>query len=133
MPHSKIDTPMARILVAEDEPAVRAFVARALSQSGHNVTVATDGSEAARELDLARKVQMPFDLLLTDIVMPGMDGIALALLAARDAPDMKIILMTGFADQKERAHRLDAIIEEVLLKPFEMKELLACVSAVLEG
>ena len=124
---------MARILVAEDEPAVRAFVARALSQSGHNVTVATDGSEAARELDLARKVQMPFDLLLTDIVMPGMDGIALALLAARDAPDMKIILMTGFADQKERAHRLDAIIEEVLLKPFEMKELLACVSAVLEG
>ena len=64
-----------------------------------------------------------FDLLLTDIRMPIMDGIALALAAARDFPDLTILLMTGYADQRERAHGLDAIIHDVIAKPFSVASL----------
>lgn len=124
---------MARVLVAEDEPAVRAFVERALGQAGHDVTVAADGSEALQKLEGAAQSGEAFDLLLTDIVMPAMDGIALALRAARDAPEMKILLMTGFADQRERAHRLETIIVDVLSKPFTLDELVAKVSAALDA
>ena len=124
---------MARVLVAEDEPAVRAFVERALGQAGHDVTVAADGSEALQKLEGAVQSGEAFDLLLTDIVMPAMDGIALALRAARDAPEMKILLMTGFADQRERAHRLETIIVDVLSKPFTLDELVAKVSAALDA
>jgi two-component system cell cycle response regulator CpdR len=64
-----------------------------------------------------------FDLLLTDIKMPVMDGIALALAAARDYPDLIIMLMTGFADQRERASGLDALIHDILTKPFAVADL----------
>ena len=74
---------MARILIAEDEEGIRSLVARALSQDGHAVTTANDGAEA---LDLLTREQGAFELLLTDIRMPIMDGIALALAAARDHP-----------------------------------------------
>ena len=61
-----------------------------------------------------------FELLLTDIRMPVMDGIALALAAARDIPALTILLMTGYADQRERAHGLDALIHDVVAKPFTL-------------
>ena len=64
-------------------------------------------------------------------MMPVMDGIALALRASRDAPDMHIILMTGFADQRERAHQLEKIIDDVVLKPFTLADLKDRVAAVL--
>jgi two-component system, cell cycle response regulator CpdR len=69
--------------------------------------------------------------LLTDIKMPVMDGIALALAAARDFPNLTILLMTGFADQRERAHGLDAIIHDVITKPFSVAGIRAAVSAAL--
>jgi CheY-like chemotaxis protein len=72
-----------------------------------------------------------FDLLLTDIRMPVMDGIALALAAARDFPDLTILLMTGYADQRERAQGLDALIHDVLAKPFTLAMLRAAVSEAL--
>jgi two-component system, cell cycle response regulator CpdR len=87
---------MARILIAEDEEGLRSLVARALSQDGHAVVTANDGAEA---LDLLTRAQGAFELLLTDIRMPIMDGIALALAAARDHPHVAILLMTGFADR----------------------------------
>jgi two-component system, cell cycle response regulator CpdR len=62
-------------------------------------------------------------LLLTDIRMPVMDGIALALSAARDHPDLTVLLMTAFADQRERAHGLDALIHDVITKPFSVPEI----------
>ena len=62
-------------------------------------------------------------VLLTDIKMPVMDGIALALAAARDYPDLIILLMTGFADQRERASGLDALIHDILTKPFAVADL----------
>ncbi len=108
---------MARILIAEDEEALRGFIARALMQDGHAVTTANDGAEA---LDQLARERGAFELLLTDIRMPVMDGIALALAAARDHPKVTILLMTGFADQRERAHGLDALIHDVITKPFSL-------------
>jgi two-component system cell cycle response regulator CpdR len=124
---------MARILVVEDEPDVRTFVTRALRGAGHDVDAAGDGRPARETLSQARAAGRPFDLLLTDILMPVMDGVSLALLAARDAPSLRIMLMTGYSDQRERAHGLDAIIHDILLKPFTLDELVARVAAVLDG
>jgi two-component system, cell cycle response regulator CpdR len=111
---------MARILIAEDEEALRALCARALAIDGHEVKTACDGGDA---LDLIAREEGRFDLLLTDIRMPIMDGIALALAAARDYPALTILLMTGYADQRERAHGLDAIIHDVISKPFSVATL----------
>jgi two-component system, cell cycle response regulator CpdR len=108
---------VAGILIAEDEEALRGFIARALMQDGHKVTTASDGAEA---LDLLARGREPFELLLTDIRMPIMDGIALALAVARDHPRITVLLMTGFADQRERAHGLDALIHDVITKPFSL-------------
>jgi CheY-like chemotaxis protein len=91
--------------------------ARALSTAGHDVKTACDGSDA---LDLLQREAGRFDLLLTDIRMPIMDGIALSLAAVRDFPDLTILLMTGYADQRERAHGLDAIVHDVIPKPFTL-------------
>jgi CheY-like chemotaxis protein len=108
---------MARILIAEDEEAIRALVARALMESGHDVITAADGGAA---LETLAREGGRFDLLLTDIKMPVMDGIALALATARDHPNVVILLMTGYADQRERAHGLDALIHDVITKPFSL-------------
>lgn len=121
---------MARILVAEDDPSVRAFVVSALTMKGHEVVAEEDGGLAAETLDAE---QGRFDLLLSDIKMPIMDGIALALHAASSFPDLTIVLMTGFADQRERAHGLDALIYDVITKPFTLVELLQKVEDALEG
>ena len=119
---------MARILIAEDEEALRALVVRALTEAGHMVTAAADGGEA---LDILARENGAFDLLLTDIRMPVMDGIALALAAARDFPTLPVLLMTGYADQRERALGLDALIEGVIAKPFTLAELRSEVADVL--
>jgi len=119
---------MARILLAEDEEALRAFVMRALTQDGHEVVAAADGAEA---LEVLSRDQKDFDLLLTDIRMPIMDGIALALAAARDHPDLIILLMTGYADQRERAHGLDALIHDVINKPFSLADIKSAVNEAL--
>jgi two-component system, cell cycle response regulator CpdR len=119
---------MARILIAEDEDALRNFIARALTQDGHEVLTAPDGAEA---LDLLTRDGGRFDLLLADIRMPVMDGIALALAVARDYPAVIILLMTGYADQRERAHGLDALIHDVITKPFTLAEIRAAVKEAL--
>jgi CheY-like chemotaxis protein len=118
---------MARILIAEDEEPLRSLLRRALTEAGHEVSAAADGAEA---LDLLG-ARGRFDLLLSDIKMPVMDGIALALAAARDYPDLGILLMTGYADQRERAHGLDALIVDVIQKPFTLGEIRAAVAAAL--
>ncbi len=105
---------MARILVAEDDPSVRAFVVSALTMKGHEVVAEEDGGLAAETVDAE---EGRFDLLLSDIKMPVMDGIALALHVAARFPSLTILLMTGFADQRERAHGLDALIYDVIPNP----------------
>jgi CheY-like chemotaxis protein len=116
---------MARILLAEDDEPVRGFVKRALELDGHQVTAEVDGAAA---LDRLVSEEGRFDLVLSDIRMPVMDGIALALAAARDFPRLPILLMTGYADQRERAHDLAAIIEDVITKPFSLVEIRAAVT-----
>ena len=118
---------MARILLAEDEETLRAMLVRAFAND-HEVTAASDGAEA---LDKLNEAQGEFDLLLTDIRMPLMDGIALALAAARDYPKLTILMMTGFADQRERAHGLDALIHDVVTKPFSLAQIRGAVDGAL--
>jgi len=119
---------VARILIAEDDEPVRAIVKRALELDGHVIETEADGAAA---LDRLMIEGGRFDLLLSDIRMPMMDGIALALSAAGSFPDLPILLMTGYADQRERAHDLVAIIEDVVTKPFSVAEIRAAVAAVL--
>ena len=119
---------MARILIAEDEEPLRALTARALTDLGPEVLTAIDGADA---LDIITREAGRFDLLLTDIRMPLMDGIALALATARDHPSIIILLMTAFADQRERAANLDALIQDVVLKPFTLAEIKTAVTDAL--
>ncbi|HEY0331829.1 MAG TPA: response regulator [Rhodopseudomonas sp.] len=119
---------MARLLIADDEESMRLMVARALALDGHVIVTARDGGEA---LEILTHGAGRFELLLTDIKMPIMDGIALALAAAREFPDLTILLMTGFADQRERVSGLDAIVHSVIAKPFSVAEIRAAVAEAL--
>jgi len=119
---------LARILIAEDEDAIRGLLARALLQHGHDVMTASDGAQA---LDVLVREQGAFELLLTDIRMPVMDGIALALAVARAHPDIVILLMTGYADQRERAAGLNVLIHDVITKPFTLATIRAAVDEAL--
>jgi two-component system cell cycle response regulator CpdR len=119
---------MPRVLIADDEDSMRTLVARAIAMDGHHTVTAQDGAEA---LEILNRDQGAFDLLLTDIQMPVMDGIALALAAARDFPDLTILLMTGFADQRERASGLNAIAHDVITKPFSVADIRAAVAGAL--
>ena len=109
---------MARILIAEDDVAVQSFVTRALVHRGHEVTPVDDGVQALEALGGGS-----FDLLITDIVMPGLDGIGLALKVARDYPDLPVLLMTGYSAERQRAHNLEELICQVVTKPFSLKEI----------
>jgi two-component system, cell cycle response regulator CpdR len=119
---------MARVLIADDEESMRTLVARAIAMDGHDTTTAEDGAEA---LEILTSENGAFDLLLTDIQMPIMDGIALALSAARDFPELTILLMTGFAHQRERASNLSAIAHDVITKPFSVADIRTAVADAL--
>jgi two-component system, cell cycle response regulator CpdR len=119
---------MPRVLIADDEASMRTLVARAIAMDGHETVTAQDGAEA---LEILAREGGAFDLLLTDIQMPIMDGIALALSAARDFPRLTILLMTGFADQRERASNLNAIAHDVITKPFSIADIHSAVADAL--
>ena len=119
---------MAKILIVEDDESVRSFASRALASAGHATDTAGDGEEG-----LARIAEAGggYDLVLSDIRMPAMDGIEMADKAARAYPGLKVMLMTGFADQRERASELDGTVLGVLQKPFTLAEMRACVERCL--
>ncbi|MDH4413479.1 MAG: response regulator [Rhizobium sp.] len=119
---------MARILITEDEDSLRSFVARALRLDGHETHEAADGAEGLEKLS-----EGAFDLLLSDIRMPVMDGIELAHRAHSDFPDMKILLMTGYAEQRERADDLSVKIVDVVSKPFALPDIRKAVAMALAG
>jgi CheY-like chemotaxis protein len=121
---------MPRVLIADDEDSMRTLVARAIAMDGHDTVTAQDGAEA---LEILTREQGAFDLLLTDIQMPIMDGIALALSAARDFPRLTILLMTGFADQRERASNLSAIAHDVITTPFSVADIRTAVADALSA
>jgi len=121
---------MARILVAEDDAGVRLLVTRALRLEGHSVTAVEDGEYALEQLI---EHDGAFDLLLSDIRMPAMTGIELAHAAHRNWPELTILLMTGYAEQREAAEDLMQIVVGVVDKPFTLTEIRARVAEALGG
>lgn len=117
---------MARILLADDDKGSRDLVRRALELDGHNVTTADDGSEAQSTLG-----SDGFDLLVTDVQMPGLDGISLARDALSRFPAIRIVLMSAYADGLDSAAPLISSGARVLVKPFAIDRIRAEVRAAL--
>lgn len=108
---------MIRILLAEDEDAMRTYLARALENAGYEVIAVDRGTAAIPLLEMGE-----FDLLLSDIVMPEMDGIELAQRCAEISPKTKVMFITGFAAVTLKASR-EAPQAKVLSKPFHLRDL----------
>lgn len=119
---------MARILLAEDTPATCEMVRHALTSDGHSVVVTQDGSEA---LEHVQALSEPFDLLISDVDMPGLDGVGLVEKALKARPGLKVILMSGFAAGLERADHLRPHTGGILSKPFTLDQIRAAVRKAL--
>lgn len=122
------ETIVASVLVAEDNPAVREFIVRSLQSIGCQVTAVSDGQAA---LDVLARSK--FDVLVADIVMPNMDGIALALKAARIVPDLRIVLISGYAQERMRAHNMEVLAHKIIPKPFSLEEICQAVKDALDA
>lgn len=120
---------MANILIVEDDASVRALAARALEASGHVVSLAEDGEQGLQRICEA---EGGYDLVVSDIRMPAMDGIEMATAAAGRYPGLRILLVTGYADQRERAAGLDRIIVDVVQKPFTLAQIRQKVAEALD-
>ncbi len=118
------------ILLVEDEEAVRSFAARALRMRGYNVIEASGGEEA---LEHVRAAKTEIHLLITDVVMPNMDGPTLVRTVKRIRPDMQVIFMSGYAEEAFRRNDEKAEDLHFLPKPFGLKQLAAKVKEVLSG
>ena len=110
---------MTRILLAEDDDSLRGFLARALERAGYEVTVCADGEEAVAALENT------YDLLLTDIVMPGVDGIEVARQAAARQRQLRIMFITGFAAGDLAAANQAPAGAKVLSKPVHLREIVS--------
>lgn len=119
---------MAKLLIAEDEAPLRELLVRGLTASGHEVTAVADGIEALHALE-----DDAFDLLISDIMMPELDGVSLALKVAKEWPGLPIVLMTGFADQQARARNLNALVQRVVAKPFSLEDLARIIDDTLKA
>lgn len=117
---------MQTILLAEDDDSMRRFLARALEKAGYHVVAYSNGADAYEGLR-----HTPFELLLTDIVMPEMDGIELAKRAALMHPEMKIMFITGFAAVALQPHADTPKDARVLSKPIHLKDLVREVDRML--
>lgn len=115
---------MLRILLAEDDQAMRTYLARALQNAGYDVVAVDRGTDALPHLRHEH-----FDLLLSDIVMPEMDGIELAQRCAQLSPSTKVMFITGFAGVSLRAAR-EAPHAKILSKPFHLRDLVIEVQRV---
>ena len=118
---------MARILLAEDDAAMRQYLVRALEKSGYQVVSVDRGTAAIPHLEVGG-----FDLLLTDIVMPEMDGIELAQKAAIICPDIRVMFITGFSAVSLRAGQA-VPNSRVLSKPFHLRDLVLEVDRIFQG
>ncbi|PJB69033.1 MAG: response regulator [Alphaproteobacteria bacterium CG_4_9_14_3_um_filter_47_13] len=119
---------MAKILIAEDDSSMRHFLAMALERAGHDVNSCEDGLSALRVLEAEGQ---DFDLLLADIVMPGMDGIELSQKASKISDHLKIMFITGFAGVALGNRNPGHEKARVLSKPFHLKELVDQVEELL--
>jgi two-component system cell cycle sensor histidine kinase/response regulator CckA len=118
------------ILVAEDEDSVRAVTTAALASRGYNVLAAADGESA---LVLARQFPHPIDLLLTDVVMPGINGRELAELLYRERPDIRVLFASGYTDDASLLHGIRTDELSFLQKPFSPADLARRVRSLLDA
>lgn len=118
---------MAQILLAEDDTSMLSFLQMALERGGHSVKTAENGTQALEIL----KTDQEFDLLLTDIVMPGIDGIELSQKAADLRPGLKIMFITGFSAVAIGRKDFDNENEKILSKPFHLNDLVKQVDTLL--
>jgi two-component system, cell cycle response regulator CpdR len=125
-PSFPAEVSVARILLAEDDESMRGFLERALRRAGHEVAAFANGEEAFARLQIE-----PFSLLLTDIVMPRMDGIELARRASEIDPKLKIMFITGFAAVTLNSDQAAPKDARVLSKPFHLKDLVREVDRLL--
>ena len=120
----------SNILLADDDPAMRSFISTALKRAGHNVTEAEDGIDALNKL----KRNGEFDLLLTDIVMPGIDGVELAKKASKIQPHIKVIFITGFtAMATKHKGEITTNHSKLISKPFHLNDLVKQVEEILQA
>lgn len=119
---------MARILLAEDDDDMRRFLVKALERAGYDVSDFDNGASA-----YARLREEPFSLLLTDIVMPEMDGIELARRATEIDPDLKVMFITGFAAVALNPDSKAPKDAKVLSKPFHLRDLVHEVEKMLNA
>jgi len=129
--HAQLDerdlTGEATVLLVEDEDAVRLFGSRALRNKGYRVLEAADGEEA---LDVINEYGAPIDLIITDVMMPGMDGHTLVKLVQEELPNIKVILMSGYAEEAIPGALSDPTLH-FLPKPFSLQELAGKVKEVI--
>lgn len=116
-----------RVLVADDDASTRQLVVRALESAGHNVVACDDGTEAERAL---ADPGQTFDLMVTDVDMPGLDGVELADRAIQSQSKIKVLFISGFAGKLDRAHAQLAERAGKLLKPFTLPDLRGAVDAL---
>jgi two-component system cell cycle response regulator CpdR len=119
---------MARILLAEDDDNMRFFLARALERAGHLVSAVGDGNAALALFD-----DEDFDLLLADVVMPGLDGVELARRAGALVPSLRIMFITGFAAVALARSGTSPRQPKILAKPFHLRQLVTEVEKALAG
>jgi CheY-like chemotaxis protein len=121
---------MATLLVVDDESSVRSLTARSLRGAGYEVVEARDGREAWAWL---RRVEWAVDVVLTDVVMPGLTGTELAALVRERRPDLPVVLMSGYSDDDLLARGLRLSHGLLLTKPFNEATLLSRVRQALGG
>ena len=118
---------MANILIVDDDPAMLSFIDKALEQSGHTITTANNGLDALKILEKDEN----FDLLLCDIVMPGIDGIELSKRAHKQLPHIKVMFMTGFSAVSLGDKNPESTGSTVMSKPFHLNDLLDRIMEIL--
>ena len=119
---------MAKILIAEDDTSMCSFLTLALEKAGHEVLAVHNGLDALKTLETAKP---PYDLLLADIVMPGMDGIELSNKATKANPKLKVMFITGFAAVAMGREDIDRENAKILSKPFHLNDLVEQVETLL--
>ena len=122
-----IDTGPLRILVVDDEELIRALLLELLTSEGYEVTAAVDGEQALELLETER-----FDLVMTDLIMPGLDGVEVLLHAKRIEADRPVVVMTGQAPIETVARLTESGADDYIAKPFDLEKVKEIVARLME-
>ena len=122
-----MDTERVRILVVDDEELIRALLSELFTAEGYEVTTAVDGEQALELLGTER-----FDLVLTDLIMPGLDGVEVLLHAKRIDADRPVVVMTGHAPVDTVSRLTESGADDYITKPFDLEDVKEIVARLIE-